>query len=163
MSFQAPCHTQKCYLFEGIIIHTVLIGLSYGPVLTITRCRPTASHFMSFNIACGGNESVQSKETAPVVRQADIRGLVIGIGTYTRTRTRALVKRNTQTGMHIHTLVCRCICTVYICTNIGTQMRAHKRWKHPHKEQDIGSSCEKWSRDDINNRTALTTQEAAAS
>lgn len=85
-------------------------------------------------------------------RQKDSRRLVIRVGTDTNKNTHTLVK------------MCRCICTVYIYTNIRTQMRAHKRWKHTIiKEQDIGSSCEKWSRDDINNRMAFTTQDAAAS
>lgn len=47
---------------------------------------------------------MQSEETAPVVRQADIRRLVIRIGTYTNknTHTHTLVKRGTHRHARTH-------------------------------------------------------------
>lgn len=50
--------------------------------------------------------------------------------------------------MYLHSL--------YLQTRTHTNASTEKMKTHPHKEQDIGSSCEKWSRDDINNRMALS-------
>lgn len=58
-------------------------------------------HFSSFNTACRDTESMQSEETAPVVRQTDIRRLVIKIGSYTNKNTHTCkVYKHTHTYTH---------------------------------------------------------------
>lgn len=83
---------------------------------------------------------IQSK-AAPVVRPADIRGLVIRIGTYTNRDTHS-VKRPAHTYTHTHE------CADVFAQSIFAQTSAHKYGRikdenEPHKKQDIGSSCEK--------------------
>lgn len=64
---------------------------------------------------------MQSEETAPVVRQADIRRLVIRIGTYTNKNT--LVKgahTHTHTDMHAHMNVQMYLHSLYLHSHMHT-------------------------------------------
>lgn len=153
----------KANLNLGFMLHVGTMQSETWAEIHANCLTPAPRHCLFFIVKYAqAQHQWAQRKAAPAVRPADIRGLVIRIGTYTHTQSLTHT-RYKRPSVCMHTRTRRCVCTIHICTNKRTQTQAHKRWKWAYKKQDIGSSCEKWSRGDINNSAALTSQEAAAS